>query len=303
MNTAKLTRGIYKLGFKLKKASPTICVAAGVVGVVVSTVMACKASTKFNEVMEEHKDQMQKIHEATDTYKDEYSEEDAKKDTVIVYAHTGVKLAKMYAPAIGLGVLSIASIVTGHRILCKRNVALATAYTALNESFRNYRGGVIEQFGEAVDKKLRFGLKEKTFESVTEKEDGTTEVANDVVTVADPNLYSEYARFFDSGCRGWTKDPECNLMFLRKQQAWANDRLKAQGYLLLNDVYEALGIPKSKAGFVVGWMYDEKHPIGDNYVDFGIYNINVEKNRDFVNGYERTILLDFNCDGNIVELM
>lgn len=303
MNTKMITRGIYKLGFKLKKASPEIALGLGVVGVVVSTVMACKASTKFNDVIEEHNDKMEKIHEVTETYSDEYSQEDTKKDTVIVYTQTGIQLVKLYGPSIALGTLSLASIIFGHRILCKRNAAIAAAYTAVSESFRKYRGNVIERFGDKVDKELRYGIKAKAVEEITQNEDGTTDISSQIVEVTDPNFYSDYARFFDGGCAGWTKDPEMNLMFLKKQQAWANERLQRQGYLLLNDVYDALGIPKSKAGFVVGWVYDKKHPIGDNYIDFGIYDINIAKNRDFVNGYERSILLDFNVDGNIVEMM
>ena len=64
-----------------------------------------------------------------------------------------------------------------------------------------------------------------------------------------------------------------------------------------------LGIPRTQAGQIVGWIYDEKHPIGDNKVDFGIYNTYNEANRNFVNGYERTILLDFNVDGNILDMI
>ena len=118
-----------------------------------------------------------------------------------------------------------------------------------------------------------------------------------------PYDYSDYARFFDVGNPNWEKDSEYNLMFLKRQQAYANDKLKANGYLFLNEVYDMLGIPKSKAGQVVGWIYDPENGSGDNYVDFGIYNVNREAARDFVNGYERTILLDFNVDGNIWEKM
>ena len=61
-----------------------------------------------------------------------------------------------------------------------------------------------------------------------------------------------------------------------------------------------LGIPATRAGQQVGWIYDKNDPNKDNFVDFGIYDTNRPSNRDFVNGYERTILLDFNVDGNIL---
>ena len=92
-------------------------------------------------------------------------------------------------------------------------------------------------------------------------------------------------------------------MYLRRQQEFANEMLRSKGHLFLNEVYDILGFPRTKAGQVVGWIYDEKNPVGDNYVDFGIYDITDERKRDFINGYERSILLDFNVDGNIWDLM
>ena len=110
--------------------------------------------------------------------------------------------------------------------------------------------------------------------------------------------FSDYARFFDESCPAWEKDAEYNLMYLKKQQTYCNDLLKMKGHLFLNDVYDMLGIPKIKAGQVVGWIYDEKNPIGDNYVDFGLYK---ERNEDFINGFENVALLEFNVDGNILD--
>ena len=92
-------------------------------------------------------------------------------------------------------------------------------------------------------------------------------------------------------------------MFLLRQQNYANDLLKSKGHLFLNEVYDMIGIPRTKAGQVVGWIYDEKNPVGDNFVDFGIIDIHKERNRAFMNGYEKNVLLDFNVDGNILNLM
>lgn len=112
--------------------------------------------------------------------------------------------------------------------------------------------------------------------------------------------YSEYARFFDEASPCWTKDAEQNLIFLKQQQQYANDKLKQQGYLFLNEVYEMLGIPRTKAGQVVGWIFEENNPLGDNVIDFGLYNLG---NQKFVNGYERSVLIDPNVDGNILDRM
>lgn len=113
--------------------------------------------------------------------------------------------------------------------------------------------------------------------------------------------YSQYARVFDDGCTGWTRDAEYNLLFLRQQQTYANDLLKARGHVFLNEVYELLGIPKSKEGQIVGWVYEENNPIGDNHIDFGIYDCSTVAQRNFINGFERSVLLDFNVDGCILD--
>ena len=302
MNGAK--RSLFKAGLKLKKHSPEILVGVGIVGTVTATVMACKATTKAGDILEEHNTQMDAINAVVEMGREDYTEEVRKKDTAIVYTQTAVKYVKLYAPSIAVGVLSIGCIVYSHNILNKRNAALAAAYATIDRGFKDYRGRVIERFGKELDRELKYNIKAQEFEKTEIDENGKETVVKETVNVADdPNTYSDYARFFDDGCEGWSKDPEQNLCFLKCQQSYANEKLKSQGYLFLNDVYKMLGIPVTKAGQCVGWIYDEKNPIGDNFVDFGFYDTNRTKVRDFVNGYERTILLDFNVDGNILDLI
>lgn len=298
------SRGMHRIGFKIKKASPEILVVAGVAGIVTSAVMACKATTKAGAIKDELREGMGQINEVANNPKvQNYTEEDKRKDTVIVYTQAAMKYIKLYGPSVLLGAASIACIVCSHNILKKRNVALAAAYASIDKGFKEYRGRVIERFGEELDRELRYNVKAKEFEETTTDTKGKEKIAKTTVEVADPNTYSEYARFFDDGCNGWTKDAEYNLMFLKNTQNAANDLLKSRGHLFLNEVYDMLGIPRSKAGQVVGWIYDKDHPAGDNFVDFGMYNMNIEKARDFVNGYERTILLDFNVDGPIMDMI
>ena len=300
-----VSRKIGKVGLIFKKHSPEIMVIGGVVGVVGSTVLACKATTKLSGILEESKENVDQIKDYVEEngYSEKYSEEDYKKDLAITYTQTAVKVAKIYAPAVILGTLSITSILAGHNITRKRNLALSAAYVAIDKSFKEYRARVVERFGEKLDKELRYNIKQGESEEIVRNDEGGEEVVKSTTEYADPNTYSEFARFFDDGCLGWTKDPEANLTFLKQQQNYASDKLKRKGFLFLNDVYSMLGIQPTKAGQIVGWIYDEKNPIGDNFVDFGIYDINRPKNRDFVNGYERVILLDFNVDGNILDMI
>lgn len=301
----KLAGAVSRANLKVQKHSPEIMLVVGIGGMIVSGVMACKATLKLNDILEEHEETMDKVHDVVEMHEDDgkYSEEDVQKATAVVYAKTGLKVAKLYGPAIALGAASIASIVWSHTILNKRNVALAAAYMSVDQAFKGYRGRVIERFGKDLDRELRFNLKSEQIEETTVNAKGKEKTVTTDVTVVDPNTYSEYARIFDDGCKGWEKDAEWNLTFLKQQQSYANDKLKAKGFLFLNDVYEMLGIPKTKAGQIVGWVYDKDHPVGDNFVDFGIFDIHNAKARDFVNGYERVIILDFNVDGPILDLI
>ena len=303
---------INQAGLKIKKYSPEILMVAGIVGTVTAAVTACKATLKVKDVMSEKEELQNDIHKCLENPDVDYTEEDGKKDLTTVYAQTGVKLIKLYTPSVILGGASIASIVMGQRILKKRNIALAAAYTAVDKGFKQYRANVVDRFGEKVDKELRYNIKAKEVEKkITDKngkEKTVKEIQYDIEGNPLENI-SEYARFFDEATSTeHHKDAEYNLMFLRRQQDYANEVLKAKGHLFLNDVYEMLGIPKTKAGQIVGWIYDEKNPNGDNYVDFGIYRLSGyepsdERKRAFVNGYERNILLDFNVDGPIYELI
>lgn len=289
-----------KTVMKLKKHSPEILVVAGIAGTVVSAVLACKATTKVAEILDETKGTLDTIHEGMETGAingQEYTTEDGKKDTVVVYAQTGMKLAKLYGPAIILGTLSITSILASNNILRKRNVALGAAYAAIDKSFKEYRGRVIERFGEQVNTELKYGIKAKKFEEIeVDPETGKEKKVKKTVMVADPNLQSDYAVYFDSKSRNYETNPDYNRMFLKAQQAFANDKLQTRGHLFLNEVLDDLDLPRTPAGQIVGWTKDGP----DGYVNFRI----VEVERETEDGrHEPALLLDFNVEGNIWEKM
>ena len=289
----------------VQKYSPEILAGVGVVGVVASGVMACKATLKLNDILVECKDTRDKIKEIESNpyYNDKYTAEDAKKDLTVNYMQTSIKIAKLYAPALLLGSASLGCLLASNDILRKRNAALSAAYMTVDKGFKEYRQRVADRFGAEVEKEIRYNIKAQEVETTVVNEDGSETVVKETVNTMDPNLYSDYARFFDEASPYWQKDPEYNLMFLKAQQQYANDLLKARGRLFLNEVYEMLGIDKTKAGQIVGWVYDKENPVGDNFVDFGIYDMSKDRVRAFVNGYEPNILLDFNVDGNIWDLM
>lgn len=321
--TKTMTNAINKVSFKVKKHSPEILLISGIVGVVGSAVMACKATTKVSAILDETKEVVDKIHECSENTEivesGKYTPEDAKKDLAIVYAQTGMKFVKLYGPSVALGVLSITSILASNNILRKRNVAIAAAYATVDKTFKEYRSRVIERFGEAVDKELRYNLKaEKVTEKVVNPETGKEEKVKKTQYVVNPSEISGYARFFEKYTKDekgntitnpfWENNNEYNIMFIKAQERYANDLLISRGRLFLNEVYRMLGLPETKAGQIVGWVYDPENKLGrdedktDNYVSFGLYDDNLSYS-DYVNGFDPAILLDFNVDGNIWELM
>lgn len=297
----KMSRGLHKMAFGFKKRSPEILVAVGIVGAVASAVMACKATTKIDEILGETKDKLDKIKECADNsdMEEDYNADDAKKDTAIVYTHAGIKLVKLYGPAISLGILSISSILASNAILRKKGKALAAAYAVLGQGFKDYRSRVVERFGPEVDHQLKYNMKVTEVEEIVTDEKGKEKKVKKTIETADPNV-SGYLRYLTRSNPNWEENSDFVEMFLQAQQNYANDKLRAIGHLTLNDVYDMLGMPDTKAGMVVGWIYDLDCPNGDNYVEFDIKKVHIPNERG---EYEEAYAVDFNVDGNIYDKM
>lgn len=269
-----------------QKHSPTVLFAAGVIGVVTATVLACRATRKLDEVLDGVEKDIHQVKELDN------SSRDRQKDLAYIYIRTGFDVIKLYGPAVIIGVTAIGCLGGSHRILTKRNAALTAAYAALDKGFKEYRQRVVDELGLEKDLEFRHGVVTK--EIIEEGDKG-----HKIVEVKKPYGASIYARFFDEYSPLWSREPMYNGVFLTSQQRYANDMLLARGHLFLNEVYDMLGLDRSKAGAVVGWVVGSDG--GDGYVDFGIYSEKNPRARDFVMGYEQSILLDFNVDGVIYD--
>ena len=306
MGKIELANKFNNLGLQLKKHSPEILIGAGVIGIVTSAVLACKATLKASETIKKHKEEVQVIHDAVEhpeLIEGGYTKEQSQKDLTITYVRTGAELVKLYAPSVILGGLSIASIVKSNDIMKQRNVTLAAAYTAVDSSFKKYRKRVVDRFGKELDQELRYNIKTVEVEEKTTDEDGKEKITTKKVKVGDLNDFSPFVMCYTTGCKGWEKDADHNKWFLIQIEKWANEKLKHEGVVFLNDIRYELGLPKTKIGQEYGWIYNKENPVGDNHIDLGIFNIDREKNRDFVNGWEYSVWLDPNVDGYIMDLI
>jgi Family of unknown function (DUF6353) len=282
---SSITKLIGRQALLGQKKAPEVLFVAGVIGSVTSTVLACRATLQLSDTLVATQNDLEIAHSIVDV---KYTEKDRKKDVAIIYTRSVGKVAKLYAPSVLLGAASIAALTKSHNMLQERNLALTAAYAAVDKAFSEYRERVVDKYGEEEDRALRFPVEEIR----EQNEDGNIKTSKGM---SDAYENSMYARFFDQLSPSWSKDPEVNFLFVRCQQNYANDLLKARGHIFLNEVYDLLGIPRTRAGSVVGWIISDN---GDNYIDFGVFRHD-DSVRDFVNGREGSILLDFNVDGVI----
>lgn len=293
----KAANALMKFSAKTKAHSPEILLIAGIAGSVGTVILACVGTRKLDGALEHAK---QRVETAKAVVADEddqpVSESSQAKELTKAYVKTGLEFGKIYAPAAVLGSLSVYCLLSSHRIMKDRNESLAAAYTTVYTAFKQYQGRVAEKLGAEAEKEIRYAVEKKKFDETETDENGKQKKLKKTIDIT--TMPSGYARFFDESSREWVKDPELNLMFLRGKQAALNNRLQARGFVFLNDVYQELDICEpTQEGQVVGWYYTPEHP---SFIDFGIYNTNRERSAAFVNGYERSVLLDFNVDGVII---
>jgi Family of unknown function (DUF6353) len=301
---AAVSRQLAAQALLAQKHSPSILFGVGVVSMVGSTVLACRATLKLDEVLsniEAEKGKTVQVKELVDspeyTGEETYTDSEMKRDVSIILVRGTVQVIKLYAPAIVVGGIGIVCLTKSHQILMDRNAALTAAFVAVDRAFKQYRARVVDRYGEDTDRDLRYDNEEV---DVIDEETGKVSTQYQVTE----GEHGMYARWFDCENGNWNNVPfdERNWMWLRTQQNWANDMLRSRGHLFLNEVYSMLGLAHTSAGAIVGWVYLRDNDRGDNYVDFGCWDQHKDPDR-FFNGRDGAILLDFNVDGPIWQLM
>lgn len=281
---AKSSRGL----LQLRKYSPEILTGLGIAGGITSGVMAVKATLDVEPILDQH---TWDVAEAKKSGLGGMDNIEVRKAVARVHVRTGLQLAKHYGPTVSLALASAGCILSAHGIMRQRNAAILASYKLLETSFNDYRERVREEIGEESERDFFFGLREEEREIDGEKK--IVKVGTD-----NPEIRSPYSALFDELNPNWQGQGEYNLLFLKAQQNYANDLLRARGHLFLNEVRNSIGLPHTQAGAVTGWV---KGGEGDNFVDFGIYDKNTPMALEFVNGNEKSVWLDFNVDGVIYD--
>lgn len=305
INVAKVigTRLFSKGLFTGQKYSPQILTAVGIVGFVTASVMASRSTLKLETTLDQAKFELDLTHEQrlTDT-KEEFSDMSYRRDLTKIYATGTLDIIRLYGPAITLTLGSIACVVGAHGIMQKRNVALVAAYKTIETAFSEYRKRVVDDLGIDKDREYRFG-------SHSEEIEDAKGVKKSVTILGDDKHLAGYAKYFepmdDEGRvnENWVPNVEYNMYFLRTWQNYLNDRLHSRGHVFLNEVYDRLGLPRTPAGAVVGWIISDDDN-SDNFIDFGLGDFRISSNEREVRmalGLKDRILLDFNVNGVIYD--
>lgn len=273
----EVTQKVSKTILKAKANSPRVFFVVGVGGVISGTVLACRATTKLEGVTDAIKAD---IDDVKTTYAE--GDPDYRKNLTRMYVKGGIELARLYGPSVLVGSAGLGLLTGSHVTLSRRNAAATAALAAAQESYDQYRHRVREEVGEEKEFTLYYEADWKDVE-------GSDGKMQELVV----GSFGPYTRWFDHTNPNWRKNHELNRIFLKANEDNANQLLQRQGYLFLNDVYDALGIPRSDVGQLVGWYVGGE---GDDYVDFGGY----EPEDTTINpatGEPPSILLDFNPDG------
>ena len=289
-----VTNKIGRQGLIIQKHSPGLLFGAGVVGMIGTVVLASRATLKLDALLE---DAQQKKTEVIEKVHPNYEDIDRKRDLTVVYTQMAIQVCKLYGPALIVGVASVAALTGSHHILNNRVVGLTAAYNVLDKGFKEYRSRVVSELGTEKDAEFRYGTEE--VEVIEEGENGKKVIKTVQQIKGKPSIY---ARYFDEHSTQWDRTPAYNQMFLRSQQSYANDLLNARGHVFLNEIYDMLGLTRTKEGAVVGWVKGGLSGYtGDGYIDFGVFQGDVFQAMQFVNGEEKSVLLDFNVDGLIYD--
>lgn len=301
MATAKVGRHM----LTLQQHSPGILVSVGVVGVTASVVLASRATLKLTDVLRQGEEALKNVDPSTAP--DSEEEEARKKATFGVKLKVAIDVAKLYAPSALFGIAGVSMIAGSHLILKRRNAGLAAAYTVLDKSYKNYRKRVVDDQGAEKDFEYFHGVEER--EIIVDGKNGpeTKKVKGlDQESIESEDPESFYRRVFNEKNPNWNPVGNENQMFLNFIQSQANDLLRMQGHVFLNEVYDLLGFDPTEAGQIVGWVKNPRldsktnEPTGDGYIDFGVWNEGIYEGKQWLNGNKDAQLLEFNVDGPIL---
>ncbi|MCK5602215.1 hypothetical protein KAR91_10110 [Candidatus Pacearchaeota archaeon] len=289
----------------IKSRAPELLLGGGIITGVASVVMIAKAHKKSDEVFGDIAEDIMDVQiyvgntnaetndDADAKLGDYVTHTDERKMLLPIYANGARRAARLYGPGLMMGAASLFLLLASHGTLKRRNKALLSTIGVVSQGFAIYRQRVVAEQGTEADERFYYGAEARKITTLEIDADGkkkkTKSTKNHIPDEVSPIMYQ---RLFDHTMPMWNADPDMNEFFLQITQQHFDDWLKIKGYVLLNEVYTALGFDESPEGAVVGWSTNVP---GDNYVSFGLDN-DINKREG-----DNRWLLDFNVNGVVFD--
>lgn len=292
-----ITTAFYTGVARISKHAPTILSVTASAGVIATGYLAWKAGTRFEDVEGRDWDRRKECLKNADTIPDEDVPKIERKNRILFILDT----VRTVAPAAIVGAATITMIYFSNSISKKRLAAMGAAYATLQTAFDGYKRTMVEALGkESVDKILKPKLPNvgKSAEEILSS-DNKSDAANVSDAVVNSlKALSPYARIIaEESSTCWDPNEDYTSQNLAAVQLWANRRLERKGHLFLNEVFDQLGLSRTREGAVVGWL---KNGEGDNYVSFGDFDASIYRvPSDDYTRVDSNFIVDFNVDGVI----
>lgn len=292
-----ITTAFYTGVARISKHAPTILSVTASAGVIATGYLAWKAGTRFEDVEGRDWDRRKECLKNADIIPDEDVPKIERKNRILFILDT----VRTVAPAAIVGAATITMIYFSNSISKKRLAAMGAAYATLQTAFDGYKRTMVEALGkESVEKILKPKLPNvgKSAEEILSS-DNKSDAANVSDAVVNSlKALSPYARIIaEESSTCWDPNEDYTSQNLAAVQLWANRRLERKGHLFLNEVFDQLGLSRTREGAVVGWL---KNGEGDNYVSFGDFDASIYRvPSDDYTRVDSNFIVDFNVDGVI----
>lgn len=292
-----ITTAFYTGVARISKHAPSILSVTASAGVIATGYLAWKAGTRFEDVEGRDWDRRKECLKNADIIPDEDVPKIERKNRILFILDT----VRTVAPAAIVGAATITMIYFSNSISKKRLAAMGAAYATLQTAFDGYKRTMVEALGkESVEKILKPKLPNvgKSAEEILSS-DNKSDAANVSDAVVNSlKALSPYARIIaEESSTCWDPNEDYTSQNLAAVQLWANRRLERKGHLFLNEIFDQLGLSRTREGAVVGWL---KNGEGDNYVSFGDFDASIYRvpNDDYTR-VDSNFIVDFNVDGVI----
>lgn len=224
---------LIKVGKKVSKHSPIILTSVGVVGLGATAVLAYRSRHKVEYIVDD-------IEEARELEKP------------IDKVHVAKALAEALYLPITVGAVSVGCIVMSYRIQNNRIATLVTALAAQQAHNMYIENKFKKKYGQEEYNKFMVPTEETEIEGINSKGKPTMTV-KEVKKEIDQTI----GQWYDESSEYASDDHSYNVAMIDSVNDHLNLILFQRGHLLLNEVREALGFQRIRAGALLGWSTED----------------------------------------------